>query len=267
MRDLHPTVWLIVPCYNEAARLDLTALSRLPSGCSCVLVNDGSTDGTAALVRGRVSDRLRLLDLPANVGKGEAIRQGILHVLESGLVESADWVGYWDADLATPLGEIPHLLAYAGLCDGDVDAVFGSRVSRLGSTIERSYVRHLLGRAFANCAALLLNVRCYDSQCGAKLFRPALLRPAFGAPFESRWIFDLEILLRLEGRQIVECPVRRWTDVRGSKVNVLGQVLPTLRDLVRIRRAYAGRRQAGRPDQPGGGRAGSSGPPSSSRPV
>ena len=244
-RDMSASICLIVPCFNEAARLDFTQFGAGPAGVTCLLVDDGSTDGTADVIRRHESEALRLLALPRNVGKGEAVRQGMLYAQSSGLLDRADWVGYWDADLATPLSEVDGFLAYAGIAGGTVDAVFGSRVYKLGSAITRSFRRHLLGRLFTTVAATLLPLDCYDSQCGAKLFRPALIKPAFTEPFLSRWIFDVEILLRLKDRHLIEYPLRRWTDVKGSKFNEPAMALPTLVDLIRIRRRYGGRRAAG----------------------
>lgn len=231
-------VWLIIPCYNEAARLDFAKLTALPAGVICLLVNDGSRDGTADLIRRHASDGLRLLDLPRNVGKGEAIRQGFLHLRERQWLDGAEWVGYWDADLATPLTELAHFFAYAALSETTADGILGSRVRKLGSTIVRSYARHVLGRVFTTLAAALLQLQCYDSQCGAKLFRTRVAEDAFGEPFVSRWIFDVEILARLRGRRLIECPLRQWVDVRGSKLSVLKIAWPTLMDLVRIRLRY-----------------------------
>jgi len=231
-------VCLIVPCFNEASRLDIGRFAAPPPGVSCLLVDDGSRDATRDLVERHASPVLRLLALPKNVGKAEAVRQGMLHARASGLLDDVEWVGYWDADLATPLSEVEYFLAYAALEDGRVDGIFGSRTYRLGSRIVRSYRRHLLGRAFTTVAATLLGLEFYDSQCGAKLFRTAHVEAAFGEPFVSRWIFDLEILLRLRGCRLIECPLRQWTDVAGSRLNTVKVAVPTLVDLLRIRRRY-----------------------------
>ena len=231
-------ICLIIPCYNEAARLDFNRLKALPAGVTCLLVNDGSPDGTGDLIRRHESDTLRLLDLPRNVGKGEAIRQGFLYARDQQWLDSAEWVGYWDADLATPLSELEHFFAYAALSDTPADGILGSRVSKLGSTIVRSYPRHVLGRLFTTAASALLQLRCYDSQCGAKLFRTAVAHDAFGEPFVSRWIFDVEIIARLRGRRLIECPLRQWADVRGSKLSVVKVAVRTVVDLVRIRLRY-----------------------------
>lgn len=233
------SICLIVPCFNEAARLDFSRFAELPAGATCLLVNDGSSDETGDLIRRHLSDRLRLLDLPKNAGKAEAIRQGMLHARDTGLLDGVEWVGFWDADMATPFSELERFLAYAATMDGRVDGIIGSRIYKLGSTIARSYQRHLLGRVFATAAGALLKLECYDSQCGAKLFRTEHVERAFGEPFISRWIFDVEILMRLRDLRLIEYPLRTWTDVRGGKLQALNVAFPTLRDLYRIRQRYA----------------------------
>jgi dolichyl-phosphate beta-glucosyltransferase len=233
-------VCLIVPCFNEADRLDFGRMASLPPGVTCLLVDDGSRDRTLELARRHQSASLHVFALPRNAGKAEAVRQGVLHARARGLLDNVDWVGYWDADLATPFSEVPHMLAYAGLSEERVDGIFASRVRRLGSQIERSYIRHVLGRCFATLSSALLQLRVYDSQCGAKLLRTDLVDVAFGEPFISRWLFDLEILMRLRGRQIVEYPLRAWTDVPGGTLRVSTEAVRTLLDLVRIRRRYLG---------------------------
>jgi hypothetical protein len=136
------------------------------------------------------------------------------------------------------LSEVAAFLNYQCFCQEPVDAVFGSRIYRLGARIERSFLRHLFGRAFATAAALALQVQTYDSQCGAKLFRREIVPRAFSEPFVSRWIFDLEIVLRLRSANVIEYPVHQWVDVKGSKLNVFSEILRTARDIVRIRTRY-----------------------------
>ena len=91
---------------------------------------------------------------------------------------------------------------------------------------------------FATAAAVALQVRTYDSQCGAKLFRREIVHQAFGEPFVSRWIFDLEIVLRLGSANVIECPVHQWLEVKGSKLNLFSELWRTARDIVRIRKRY-----------------------------
>ena len=232
-------VCIVIPCYNEADRLDFAQLPTHRENTSYVFVNDGSTDATADRIREHTSDRVFLCNLDRNVGKGEAIRQGYAFAGRTGLLARADWFGYWDADMSTPLTELDDFIHYARLYDfARVDGILGSRVLRLGSTIHRSPLRHYLGRVFATIVDSAFALRCYDTQCGSKLFRTSVADDAFGAPFVSRWIFDVEILLRLRGRRIVEYPVRTWKAVDGGTLSVQRELIPTLRDIVRIRRHY-----------------------------
>jgi dolichyl-phosphate beta-glucosyltransferase len=219
---------VVVPCYNEARRLDLPAYGAFLNRCAgaaVLFVDDGSIDKTAALLEqfaeqhaGRVSVRR----LARNFGKAEAVRQGMLAAAEQG----PKFIGYWDADLATPLSAVNQFRELL-IRRPDLSLVVGSRVAMLGRQIKRSWRRHLAGRAFATAASLALGLVVYDTQCGAKLFRaePAMTL-LFKRRFRSRWIFDVEILARLvaaAGRQqaeqmIYECPLDRWTDVRGSRL-------------------------------------------------
>jgi glycosyltransferase involved in cell wall biosynthesis len=231
-------VCLVVPCYNERARLDLERFRAAPSACRFLFVNDGSTDGTAEAIRTRLDERVYLLDLPRNVGKAEAVRAGMLHAVATSPLKEAPWIGYWDADLATPLLEVHGFLRFSDLLDARVDSVWGSRVDRLGSAIRRSYLRHLAGRLVATAAGLLLGLPSYDSQCGAKLFRREIVRAAFSEPFVSRWLFDMELLMRLSDFRLVEYPLREWSDVPGHRLRIVRMALKVVPELLRIRRKY-----------------------------
>jgi hypothetical protein len=130
----------------------------------------------------------------------------------------------------------------------------GARVGMLGYNIERSAVRHYLGRVFATAASVILQARIYDTQCGAKLFRAnAALSEALAVPFLSRWAFDVELLGRLligtpdvpglPLDAIVEVPLPVWHDVQGSKLR-LGGMTRTLADLARVANDLSARRRA-----------------------
>jgi hypothetical protein len=163
--------------------------------------------------------------LGANQGKAGAVRAGVL----AALTGDPTFVGYWDADLATPLSAVPRFVA-ALEARPHLVGVIGARVKLLGTMIDRSAVRHYLGRVFATAASLVLRLAVYDTQCGAKLFRSGtLLRAAFGAPFRSRWAFDVELLARLNqaalhasprpsGDLVIELALDEWRDVGGSKL-------------------------------------------------
>ena len=231
-------VAIIVPTFDEASRLDTAAFERFLGtrhGVRLLFVDDGSTDGTATILERVAADHARasLLRLAQNSGKAEAVRCGIVAALDDG----ADVVGYWDADLSTPLDAIPVLLAVLESDPGLV-SVFASRVRMLGYTIDRRAARHYTGRVFATIASLALGIAVYDTQCGAKLFRatPAI-REAFSHPFRSRWAFDVEILDRLlppgtstdEASQLVqEVPLAVWRDEPGSKLGLVSSLGATL---------------------------------------
>jgi dolichyl-phosphate beta-glucosyltransferase len=223
-------VTLVVPCYNEAARLELPAFARMLDALpttDLVFVDDGSTDATAAVVSTFAEahpGRASLLRLPANRGKAEAVREGLLHALGG----RPQYVGFWDADLATPLDALPEFIAVlddAPRCEW----VIGARVRLLGRRIERRPARHYAGRLFATAASKVLNLPVYDTQCGAKLFRAtSTLQSCLTTPFRSRWIFDVELLARYRDATgadattiddlVYELPLREWRDVHGSKV-------------------------------------------------
>lgn len=222
-------VCLVVPCYNEAKRLDVQAFRAYLQLCADVhfiFVNDGSSDATQELldqIRRDLPGRSSVLKLPRNVGKAESVRAGLNVALKSNLYQL---IGYWDADLATPLQSIKSFVETMRNRP-DIEMVFGSRVKLCGREINRLPARHYLGRIFATAVSILLALPIYDTQCGAKLFRVREETHAiFAEPFVSGWIFDVEILARflqvrsakvLE-RQIFEYPLEKWTDVAGSKV-------------------------------------------------
>jgi dolichyl-phosphate beta-glucosyltransferase len=232
---------LIVPCYNEADRLNVkTFLQYTSDEIQFCFADDGSTDNTYELLQKSFAQQknIRIYRAPKNFGKAGVIRAAVLDLLKSGLPYETNWVGFWDADLATPLDEVAKFFKYREEFAPWSKAMFGSRVLRLGAKIERSPLRHYLGRIFATFASLLLRVQPYDSQCGAKIFHKDLLTKAFGEAFISRWIFDLEILLRIGQESVVEVPLTKWRDIPGSKVKILKEANRVLRDLWLIRKKY-----------------------------
>jgi glycosyltransferase involved in cell wall biosynthesis len=251
---------LVVPCYDEAARLDGAALAALLDarpGARLLMVDDGSTDQTPARLRALAAERpgrVEVLTLPRNQGKAEAVRRGLLAALDG----DADVVGYFDADLSAPAVEMGRLLDVMDQRRAQV--VTGARVALMGTHIERLASRHYLGRVFATVASLILRVRVYDTQCGAKLFRRSpSLAAALDTPFLSRWAFDVELLGRLLAgapgappvpeHDFVEVPLGAWRDVPGSKLGGAAMA-GALADLARIGVDLARRRRAMRADGP-----------------
>ena len=240
-------VVLVIPCYNEERRLPVDALRGFHSPDVRVqfcLVNDGSRDGTLRLIESLHAEdpeRFTMLNLDRNRGKAEAVRRGVVHALE----RDPDFIGFWDADLATPLSELPSFFDVFRERP-EIEMVFAARVRLLGRRISRRPARHYVGRAGATLISSSLGLAVYDTQCGAKIFRmtPAI-RDIFAAPFISRWIFDVELIARYvqahgrdaAARAIYELPIMEWHDVAGSKVGST-DFLRALRDLWRIHRAY-----------------------------
>ena len=242
-----PHLILVVPCFNEERRLPVNELRDFAIEgvrLEILFVNDGSSDGTLRVLeslRDEAPERFSVLNLERNSGKAEAVRRGILAALD----RRPDLVGFWDADLATPLAEIPGFLeVFAGR--PEIAMVFAARVRLLGRSISRNPARHYVGRVGATLISSSLGLAVYDTQCGAKLFRAGdAMREIFATPFLSRWIFDVEIIARLvrqrgrdeAARAIYELPIMVWHDVKGSKVKStdFGRAL---KDLWKIHRAY-----------------------------
>lgn len=142
--------------------------------------------------------------------------------------EGLSYIGFWDADLSTPLWEINNFVAEINSNENKVLAVIGSRIKRLGSNVYRNKKRHLLGRVFATCASWILKIPVYDTQCGAKIFKKEVIRVTFDEPFITSWIFDIEIMSRMikyYGKDkvvdsIIEYPLKEWLEVDGSKLGM-----------------------------------------------
>ncbi|HEY2029769.1 MAG TPA: glycosyltransferase [Myxococcales bacterium] len=244
---------IVVPCFNEERRLQPAAFRALAEapGVRVLFVDDGSTDGTARVLAeasALLGETASVLRLERNSGKAEAVRRGLLHAIDQG----ATIAGYLDADLATPPLEMLRLLKIVG--ENDAEVALGSRVALLGRRIERKASRHYLGRVFATLASILLDLRVYDTQCGAKAFLVTpLLRAVLDEPFHARWAFDVELIGRLLAgapgiaglteQSFVEMPLRVWTDVEGSKLRPKQFPLLGL-ELLRIHFALARRRSA-----------------------
>ncbi len=221
-----PTM-IVVPCYNEAARLNPAAyLSYLDanSDVSLVFVDDGSRDATLDRLTDlqRANPRqITVLSLSQNSGKAEAVRQGLTFAAEQGV----RFVGYWDADLATPLDAIGDFVRVMCKFD-DVSVIFGSRRALLGHRIERTFTRRLVSRLCALLARQAVRLPVGDTQCGAKLLRNTPeLRAALAAPFTAGWLFDVELFARLSAslgncrRAFYEQPLCEWEEIAGSKVS------------------------------------------------
>lgn len=227
-----PGTFIVIPCFNEALRFQASEAELLlaEQDVNLVLVNDGSTDQTSAVLSefaNGYTARVTCLDLPRNQGKAEAVRIG----MQKAIAEGAETVGYLDGDFATPAKEMLRLVEVAASSQARV--VFGARWLHLGAEIERSMWRHYGGRVFATVASLVLGLKVYDTQCGAKLFKvsPAL-EASLSDPFASKWAFDVELFGRLhhsyETGDFLEVPLKKWVDVAGSKMSLTEMIQATV---------------------------------------
>lgn len=243
-------ICLVIPCFNEAHRLDLPRFRKFLASSSdtrLLFVDDGSHDQTLQMLSelcAGFEHATHVLVGGANRGKAEAVRSGILYCLDNFACQS---IGFWDADLATPLeavGQFQHILGERV----QIEMVFGARVQLLGRNVRRKAARHYLGRVFATAVSAVLKLPIYDTQCGAKLFRvQPETRSLFAEPFLSKWVFDVEILARYQtlfrrqgknlAEAIYEYPLEVWVDVAGSKVG-LKDFLVAFWDVMRIRQKY-----------------------------
>jgi dolichyl-phosphate beta-glucosyltransferase len=222
-----PLLSFIIPAYNEADRLGTTLgqvlayLSQQAYASEVLVVDDGSVDGTLAVAEEYFAAHptqsqvaTRVLSYSPNRGKGYAVRQGMLAA--QGAI-----VLFSDADLSTPIEELPKLLN--PLIAGEYDVVFGSRsLNRSLIGHRQPWMREQSGRLFNLVVRATTGMPYADTQCGFKAFRLAVCRPIAEGAMLDRFGFDVELLFLAykAGLRLHEQPVR-WNDATGSKVSML----------------------------------------------
>lgn len=232
-----PAFSVAIPCYNEAARIGKTVRSTIEylaaesPNAELVVVNDGSTDSTAAIIREALAGatiQTRLLENFPNRGKGAAVRSGLLSATRPiGL--------FFDADLSTPLTEIPKLIE--PIANGEVDVAFGSRaLDRKLIGLHQPWRREQAGRVFNLIVRLATGMPFWDTQCGFKAFRLDVCRPILEQAHTIGFAFDVELLYLAHhaGLRLREIPVQ-WNHAEGSKVRVIHDSLRMLREVVALR--------------------------------
>lgn len=234
------TLALVIPCKDESNRLKADEFIRATKQwpwLSFWFINDGSTDATADCLARLVSasPAIHAIHLPENRGKAEAVRTGVLHLC--GLANS-DLIGFWDADLATPLDIIPEFVSQFD-ARASVTTVIGSRWPHLGASIRRRALRGLAAAFIKAAIRRILKVPVWDTQCGAKIFTRDIAAELFAKPFMTKWLFDVELLQRLGRKrlisQVCEFPVSEWHDVPGSKMDMRAS-LSTILELASVAR-------------------------------
>jgi len=233
------TCCIIIPCYNESKRINtfefLSFVEKNPE-YYLLFVNDGSVDNTLDVLeelRKKNISGIHILNNNKNQGKANSVRNGMFHAL---LNCKSTYLAFLDADLATPLNEIKQMVSVLNKHE-HFDIAIGSRIRRLGANIQRSGIRHYLGRIFVTYTNIMLKINAYDSQCGAKVFRNSTITPIFETPFVSNWFFDIEIILRSDKNRIIEIPIENWSEVNGSKLKIRDFMNAPF-EILRIRKQY-----------------------------
>ena len=226
---------IVIPAYNEGRRLAPTLQQVLAYvqqqgwDAEVIVVNDGSTDNTAEIVRSFAANHpeVVLLENPGNRGKGYSVRHGMLKARGEVIVFS-------DADLSSPIEEMPKLLQ--AIAEG-ADIAIGSRWLRAElQTTRQSLHRQLFGRIFNGLNRIILGLQFKDTQCGFKAFTRRAAQTILPLQQIERWGFDPEILFlaRKFGFRVVEVPVR-WGHVGGTRINPLLDGSRMFQEILRIR--------------------------------
>lgn len=229
---------IIIPAYNEGDRLPkslltiLDYLSQHAPEAELIVVDDGSRDKTAATARQVLADsalvRTSVISYQSNLGKGRAVRLGLL-------ASRGDIALFSDADLSTPITELPKLVD--PIANDECDVSFGSRaLDRSLIGVHQRWRREQAGRIFNLVVRLATGLPFWDTQCGFKAFRMSVCRPLIEGATIDRFGFDVELLYLAyrAGLRLREVPVR-WDHYEGSKVNVMSDSFKMLSEVGIIR--------------------------------
>jgi glycosyltransferase involved in cell wall biosynthesis len=218
------TFAVVIPCFNEAARIDVEKIIQLlkVNEVHIIFIDDGSSDSTHLRLESEFGTfgNFEIIRLRENVGKSNALRVGMLRALDLGF----DYIGTYDADGA--ISSI-DLLTAMRICaaDSNTQLVSGARILLAGSDVSRDSLRRWAGRIIATIIAIILRTQMYDPQSPCKVYRAAFLRNNLSHSFETRWFVDTEIILRSQKNsgtetKIVEFPVISWRDIGGSHLSI-----------------------------------------------
>jgi dolichyl-phosphate beta-glucosyltransferase len=231
----YPKYSIVIPAYNERARIIATLKSVVETvrahqwSAEVIVVNDGSTDETAHLVRDFAlsAPEVQLMNNPRNSGKGYSVRSGILHAL-------GEIVMFTDADLSAPINEAERL--FEAIAQG-ADIAIGSRwLATSRQTHRQPLYRQVFGRLFNALTRAVMRLPYADTQCGFKAFTRSAAQTIFQLQTIERWGFDPEILFiaRKRGYRVTEVPVS-WAHDARSRISYLRDGLQMLKELAIVR--------------------------------
>ena len=232
-------VGIVVPCYNEGSRLDANLFKSFlekNTHITILFVNDGSKDNTEEVLKKITDlDNAEFINCNQNLGKAKAVQIGVNELIN----EDIEHIGFWDADLSTPLNDINKFLTILN-DNNSLSGVIGSRILKLGNKITYNKKRRYYGRLlmFILYFGPLKNIPVYDSQCGAKIFTKDYAKKIFEKPMSTNWLFDIEILMRLDKLTIVkesvfELPLNEWVHKSDSKIGFKDS-LSIIKDLIKL---------------------------------
>lgn len=219
---------IIIPCYNEANRLDVSAFNEFiqsHENYHLCFVNDGSKDHTLEVlnkIQREASSQVSIVDVKKNAGKAAAVRSGARYLYNR---TDIDYIGFIDADLSTDFKDFKKLVDTLQNNDA-LTMVYGSRGKSEGQ-IERNVFRKIFSQIVKLFIFMILGLPIEDTQCGAKVFKRDIIPLAYDKQFLTRWLFDVEIFLRMKkhfGKDIMnrmyEQPLERWIHMDDSKLGV-----------------------------------------------
>jgi glycosyltransferase involved in cell wall biosynthesis/ActR/RegA family two-component response regulator len=221
-------VGIVIPCYNEESRLlknDFLKFIDQNTGYHLCFVNDGSTDNTLGVLNKLKEERennISVYDCKVNGGKAEAVRLGMLYLNQ---FEELDYLGFLDADLSTDLLDFDALVTT--IENSNYKIVSGSRIPRMGANISKDTFRGIISSTINFIICKILEMDFRDTQCGAKIFAKDIIKIAFKDKFVTKWLFDVEIFVRMKNhfklekakQLLCEKPLKRWVHVDGSKLS------------------------------------------------
>jgi glycosyltransferase involved in cell wall biosynthesis len=224
-RKLSNKIVMVVPCFNEAKRLDLSYFNTLSEIKSTmwIFVDDGSTDGTSKMLENfSKKENIIHVTINDNVGKSNAVAYGMNYAAKN--ISNIGWLGFLDSDGAFATGDVESVIKMTSQIK-EYDALYTSRVKMAGRNIKRNNVRHFIARIITSIFGLVWKDIPYDTQSGFKLYRYYdNFNLMFINPFKTRWFLDIELSIRFlhhKGKNIKvwEEPVSSWFDIPGSKID------------------------------------------------